>query len=191
MRPNSRCRNCYETSWLSERGLPTRRTLEVRVPATSPNIVESKSLKLYLNSLNLHKFSSNDEAVATIVADLTPVIGGETPPAVTLCPLADAPLLGPEWTCIDESDLCGLEFPVFDGSSGVTGDDSTLRCLGDEVVTERLCTHLLRTLCPVTSQPDWGSVLIEYTGKPIDRVGLLRYVASLRCEVGFHENAVE
>ena len=60
-----------------------------------------------------------------------------------------------------------------------------------EPVSERLVTHLLRTLCPVTGQPDWGSVLIEYTGAPIDRTGLLRYIVSLRREVGFHEVAIE
>jgi 7-cyano-7-deazaguanine reductase len=185
--------NAYETSWLGPRGLPTRRTLELRVAATSPNIVESKSLKLYLNSLNFHRFRSNEEALATIAADLAPVLGGDTPPTVTLYPWADAPLLGPEWECIDEAELGEADLLVPDGSNSVVEDPSHVRLASgaDPSVSERLCTHLLRTLCPVTGQPDWGSVLIEYTGRPIDRAGLLRYIISLRCEVGFHENAVE
>jgi 7-cyano-7-deazaguanine reductase len=185
--------NAYETSWLGSRGLPTRRTLEVRVPATTPNISESKSLKLYLNSLNFHRFRSNEEAVATIAADLASVLGGDTPPTVTLSPWADAPLMGPEWECIDEEELGKADLLVPDGSGGSVEDESHLRVVpgAAAAVSERLCTHLLRTLCPVTGQPDWGSVLIEYTGLPIDRAGLLRYIVSLRCEVGFHENAVE
>lgn len=185
--------NAYETSWLGLTGLPTRRTLEMRVPATSTNIVESKSLKLYLNSLNFHRFTSNEDAVATIAADLAPVLGGDTPPTVTLYPRADAPLLGAEWECIDEEDLGEADLLVPDGSGGIVEDESHLRLVpgAEAAVSERLCTHLLRTLCPVTGQPDWGSVLIEYTGRPIDRAGLLRYIISLRSEVGFHENAVE
>lgn len=183
--------NCYETSWLSQRGVPTRRTLEMRLDSNSPNIVESKSLKLYLNSLNLHKFTSNEEALATISADLAPVLGSQ--PKIRLYPWADAPLIGQDWACIDELDTADLDFPVFDGSSRVDADASSLHVNSDQsqTVTERLCTHLLRTLCPVTGQPDWGSVLIEYTGPPIERSGLLRYIVSLRCEVGFHENAIE
>lgn len=190
--------NCYEASWFDARGLPTRRMLEIRVPSTSPNLVESKSLKLYLNSLNFHRFESTEVALDTITADLAAVLG-EAPLSVSLAPSGAeyAPLLGPEWACIDQTDLGSQEVPSADGACA---DAAAILCLRDGAengakpaarVRERLVTHLLRTLCPVTGQPDWGSLLIEYEGSPISHAALLRYVVSLRCEVGFHENAIE
>ena len=181
--------NCYEASWLDTRGLPTRHTLRLQVDCRTPNLVESKSLKLYLNSLNFRRFNSEADALATIRADVGAVVGkapGAPPLVVELsAPFGEPPLDTTAWKCIDDGVGLGGEL------SCDVEEASALRCCEGEPVSERLVTHLLRTLCPVTGQPDWGSVLIEYTGAPIDRTGLLRYIVSLRREVGFHEVAIE
>lgn len=187
--------NAYETSWLNVSGVPRRGTLELRIPATTPNLVESKSLKLYLNSLNFKRFASPSELLLTVTDDLTPILGG--PSVASLRGVGPAgweteepPLLDSAvWTCVDDEDVGELPSEALDEpddthlgirvSSTATG--------GAAIVTERLVSHLLRTRCPVTSQPDWGSVFVEYRGPPISRAGLLRYICSLRREIGFHE----
>lgn len=179
--------NCYEVSWLSVMGIPKRGVLELRVPCTTPNIVESKSLKLYLNSLSFMRFAGVEELLATITADVWRVLGGEIAPNAKIL-ATEPPLLdAASWTCVDDQIMGELPSKALD-----TPDESVLLPSGGAlVVTERLVSHVLRTLCPVTGQPDWGSVLIEYSGPQIDCSGVLRYVCSLRREVGFHENAVE
>ena len=177
--------NCYETSWLNASGVPRRAILELRVPCTSPCIVESKSLKLYLNSLNFKRFPSTEAMLRTIAADVEPIVG-----ATLVASLRDAaiepPLLeeGAAWSCVDDEEVGELPPESLDAPEE---SHLTLRqaATGSEpaVVTERLVSHLLRTRCPVTGQPDWGSVLVEYRGAPIDRAGLLRFLVSLRREV--------
>ena len=187
--------NCYEASWLDAHGVPCRRVLELRVPCTSPNLVESKSLKLYLNSLNFHSFQTEARAIETIATDVAGVVGA---PVVVRVVEHEPPLLDEsQWSLLEGTAARGGCLPLERGTAPSLGppDETLVRCLpedaGYEVVRLRLATHLLRTLCPVTSQPDWGTVLIEYEGAPLDREGLLRYIVSLRREVGFHENAVE
>ena len=186
--------NCYEASWLDAHGVPCRRVLELRVPCTSPFLVESKSLKLYLNSLNFSSFPTETRALETVAADVGRVVGA---PVTVRVVEREPPLLDETWSLLEGPAARGGCLPLARGAAPSLGppDESLVRCLpedtGYEVVRLRLATHLLRTLCPVTSQPDWGSVLVEYEGAPLDREGLLRYVVSLRREVGFHENAVE
>ena len=175
--------NCYEVSWLDHRGRPRRGAVELRIPCESPSVVESKSLKLYLNSLNFKRFASTDEALATIRRDVASVVGClASELSARLCE-DQPPMKG--WTCVD--DVCEDDVPE---RMLRRPDASLLKTTGD-VVTERLCSHNLRTLCPVTGQPDWGTLLIEYEGPRIDQASLFLYVVSLRTETGFHENAVE
>jgi len=181
--------NCYEASWLDKNGWPNRVILEVRISCYTPNLVESKSLKLYLNSLNFHRFESSEVAIATICADLHKTVGGAEPPSVTILSVEPALLTPKAWICVD--DCFGLDTELaFDCDDSVLSTQMPTSD-GPNVVTERLVSHLLRTLCPVTGQPDWGSVLLEYRGPAIDRASLCRYVCSLRKETGFHENCVE
>lgn len=188
--------NCYELSWLQPSGVPRRKVLEMRVPCTTPNLVESKSLKLYLNSLNFEKFADDAALLRTIVADLLPVLGGEIPPTLLLHrhdhqgSLSAVVEPTDSFDCIDDEEVGAVEHPEGEQhvhlalAAGADGGDPP-------VVSERLACHQLRTLCPVTNQPDWGSLFVSYTGPRLDRASLLRYIVSLRREIGFHEAAVE
>lgn len=207
----------YEASWLDGSGKPRRLLLELVIACTSPNLVESKSLKLYLNSLNFKRFASDEDALDTIKADVGSVLGGAEHVVQLLARelyqgAAEPPTLLQTWWdehlgrhCFSQPEPPENSAPwqLIDGESigdlpdEMFGepDESLLRTniVADAPVEieEALVTHLLRTLCPCTSQPDWGSLLIKYVGEPIDRAGLLRYVCMMRREVGFHENAVE
>jgi 7-cyano-7-deazaguanine reductase len=169
--------NCYELSWLDMRGAPRRGILELRVPCETPRLVESKSLKLYLNSLNFKQFESEKAMLDCIATDLLDVLGGR--PQLALLQNEPDLIKNGEWQCIDDEEVDMVEFQP---------DETVLSCEKEaKEVEERLVSHLLRTNCPVTNQPDWGSVLIHYRGPKIDRKGLKKYVCSLRREVGFHE----
>mmetsp|Transcript_50171 Transcript_50171/g.122425 ORF Transcript_50171/g.122425 Transcript_50171/m.122425 type:complete len:273 (+) Transcript_50171:159-977(+) len=172
--------NCYEVSWLDTKGAPKHGILEMRVPCTTPRLVESKSLKLYLNSLNFHRFETEKALFSTISKDVGDVIGG----GIGLKLLQGEPPLidSDKWACIDDEDV---EMTTFEEN------EDFLLCESDAVVEERLVCHLLRTNCPVTNQPDWGSLLLHYRGPKVDRKGLKKYLCSLRKEVGFHETCSE
>ena len=174
--------NAWELSWLEPGGKPAIAVAEIEVPADSPNIVESKSLKLYLNSFAMSRYGSANAVREIVSADLSEVAGA--PVAVRLIEgdserFAVKSLPG---ECIDGLDVdCG-ETDV---------DADALSSNPDECVAEALHSHLLRSLCPVTSQPDFASVLVTYRGPRIDRSDLLRYVVSFRRHQDFHESCVE
>jgi len=175
--------NGYELSWLDPRGKPMVAVAEFRFPATTPNIIESKSFKLYLNSFAQETIASRDALRDALVRDLSAASGG--PVSVVLhAPeeLNGVPLHEPEGVLLDDQDL------DFD-SYGPPRADFLSTHEGD--AREVLVSHLLRSNCPVTGQPDWGSVQISYTGAPIDRAGLLRYLVSFRRHTEFHEQCVE
>ena len=175
--------NAYELSWLDSRGKPEVALAEFRVPATTPNIVESKSFKLYLNSFAQERLADAAAVRATLVRDLSAAAGG--PAEVILrAPgeLDGTPIAEPEGVLLDVQEL------DFD-SYGPPRPDFLATHEGD--AREVLVSHLLRSNCPVTGQPDWGSVQIAYTGAPIDRAGLLRYLVSFRSHTEFHEQCVE
>lgn len=175
--------NAWELTWLDRRGKPVAATAVFRVPAESPNIVESKSLKLYLDSLAMSRFESPDAVAAIIAGDLSQVASDRV--AVEL-DTAAGPVAGGfadlPGSCIDDLDAEYGEPEV---------DPSLLACTGDGVFSEELHSHLLRSNCPVTNQPDTGSVLVRYRGTPIGRPGLLRYLVSYRRHCAFHESCVE
>ncbi len=172
--------NAYELSWLDSRGKPVVRLAEFRIPASSTHIIESKSFKLYLNSYNLTRFGSESEVAAHLREDLTRAAGAAV--AVRLIrPDAQLAVEQLEGRCIDD-----LEIDVEHYSPA-----PELLRVGNEVVSETLVSHLLKSNCPVTGQPDWGSVQIRYRGKQIDRKGLLAYLISYREHGDFHEQCVE
>ena len=175
--------NAYELSWLDGGGKPQVAWGEFRVPAGSPAIVESKSLKLYLNSLNMHRFPSAEVVGNTIAADLTACVGVDVDVAIR--PPAQwpqFPVVEPEGVCLDDLLLVTERY---------TPDPDLLRVVAGEPVTHRYFSRLLRSRCPVTGQPDWGGVTIEFTGVPIDPQGLLAYIISFRQHQDFHEQCVE
>ena len=173
--------HAYEVSWLDERGKPEVRVGRFFVPAESPFMVESKSFKLYLNSLNGTAYSNERQVHETITRDISAVVGSDV--ELELLPV-DAPELEggvPEGDCLD-----GLEVSIDDSPPGI----ELLRA-AEEVAEESLYSHLLRSLCPVTGQPDWATVYLHYRGKKIDRKSLLRYLIAFRKHQEFHEQCVE
>ena len=173
----------YELSWLNPKGKPMVALGEVSVPATSPNLIESKSFKLYLNSFNQTRCDSLAAVQALLAQDLSACAGGEV--SVTLFPLDQAPhqIATLPGECIDEQDIeiDGYEF-----------DETLLQgAAGTEIVEETLHSHLLKSNCLVTSQPDWGSLVIHYRGPRLDREKLLRYLISFRQHNEFHEQCIE
>jgi 7-cyano-7-deazaguanine reductase len=175
--------NGYELSWLDLRGKPMVAVAEFRFPATTPNIVESKSFKLYLNSFAQERLADAEAVRALLVRDLSVAAGG--PAEVVLCAPGelDGTSIGePEGALLDTQEL---DFDAY----GPPRPDFLGTQEGD--AREVLVSHLLRSNCPVTGQPDWGSVQIAYTGAPIDRAGLLRYLVSFRSHTEFHEQCVE
>ena len=173
----------YELSWLNAKGKPVVAIGEVFVPATSPNLIESKSFKLYLNSFNQTRCDSLEAVQALLVQDLSGCAGA--PVSVTLFTLDQAThqIAQLPGECIDSLDIevDGYEF-----------DETLLQgAAGHEIVEETLHSHLLKSNCLVTSQPDWGSVVIHYRGPRLDREKLLRYLISFRQHNEFHEQCIE
>lgn len=174
----------YELSWLNDKGLPQVAVGRVELRDTSVNLVESKSFKLYLNSFNQTRFPSWDAVRETLERDLRVCAQGDV--SVQLFRLQEIegqPIAHFSGECIDEQDI-SIEDYVFDADhlSGAAGDDT---------VEETLVSHLLKSNCLITHQPDWGSVQIKYRGPRIDREKLLRYLVSFRHHNEFHEQCVE
>lgn len=175
--------NAYELSWLDARGKPQVAIGELRVPADSPNLVESKSLKLYLNSLNQERLGDGAQVRELLQRDLGAAVGA--PVTVGLLEPAQFAAQRIEelaGRCIDGQDLA-----IDDHGPPQPG---YLDCVG-ATVEETLVSHLLKSNCPVTGQPDWASVQIAYAGNAIGHAGLLRYLVSYRNHAGFHEQCVE
>ena len=173
--------HAYELSWLNARGKPLVAVARFRLSADTPRLIESKSWKLYLNSFNQSRFADANAVRDTLTADLSAATGG----AVSVELLAvDDPLLMPRrlpGECLDELDIAISDYsPCPD-----------LLAAGQGIVEESLYSHLLKSNCPVTGQPDWGSVLIRYRGPRIDREGLLKYLVGYRQHQDFHEHCVE
>ena len=176
--------NAYEVSWLNQRGLPRATLARFIGPADSPHLIESKSFKLYLNSFNESRYASAAEVAATMQADLSRV--AEAQVAVHLqddLASLQAHCRPLEGRCLDDLDI---EIDRY------TPDPTLLRrASGGPVVTETLVSHLLKSNCPVTNQPDWGSVQVRYTGPRLDPESLLKYIVSFRRHTEFHEHCVE
>jgi 7-cyano-7-deazaguanine reductase len=174
--------HAYEISWLDAAGKPVVRLGRIRVPADSANLVESKSIKLYLNSLNGERYAHEEAVAAMIARDLSAVAEGEV--SCTLFEVDDPEFAGslPKGDCIDELQPTGIF---------VEPAREILRSTGEETEQALLYSNLLRSLCPVTGQPDWATLCIDYAGAELDRASLLAYVISFRRHQEFHEQCVE
>ncbi|NWB95272.1 NADPH-dependent 7-cyano-7-deazaguanine reductase QueF [Pseudomonas gingeri] len=176
--------NCFELSWLLPSGKPVVAIGEFSIPADSPNIIESKSFKLYLNSLNQTPFVDSASLEAVLRADLSAAAGKPVGVRVRrLSELQAEGVVALPGVCIDD-----LEISVSDYAHP---RPELLRCDASRVVEESVHSHLLKSNCPVTSQPDWGSVVVEYRGAALDHASLLAYLVSFRQHSDFHEQCVE
>lgn len=174
----------YEISWLNEKGLPQVAIADIYLDYQSQNLIESKSFKLYLNSFNQSKFTDFNAVQQTMQRDLSECAQGDV--KVRLNPVAvyDAQKIDHlQGDCIDEQDI---EITSYEFNADWLKD-----CVSDEIVEEKLVSHLLKSNCLITNQPDWGSLHIHYIGKKINHEKLLRYVVSFRQHNEFHEQCVE
>lgn len=174
----------FELSWLNSKGKPVVAVAEFTIPVTSACLIESKSFKLYLNSLNQTKFAAPDIVASTLESDLSTAANGKVKvklyTALEHYPALIAALPG---QCIDHLDI---EFENYDFNP-----DYLQSSVSDEKVSEILSSNLLKSNCLITRQPDWGSVVIKYQGNKINQEKLLRYIISFRMHNEFHEQCVE
>ncbi|MDE2407538.1 MAG: NADPH-dependent 7-cyano-7-deazaguanine reductase QueF [Xanthomonadaceae bacterium] len=171
--------HAFELSWLDPRGKPQVATATLHVPATSPNLIESKSLKLYLNSFNGSPFENAGQVRARIEQDLSQAAGAPVTLAFGL----------PAWQDLPAAEsIDALDIPIRHYGPP---DAALLHADAGGIVEETLHSALLKSNCPVTGQPDWADLTIAYRGPRIDRAGLLRYLVSFRDHAEFHEQCVE
>lgn len=205
--------NAYELSWLNAKGLPKVVLLRLKVPCTSPNIIESKSLKLYLNSFNQTRFETVHHVFDLLRKDLALALGAEL----------ELELVGPDQFANETiAEFVGVDLDKLDVEIDCYQPDaSLLKLQGDASktavaseqadikaalnasdaraqpkiartsISETVFSRLLKSNCPVTDQPDWACIQIQYTGPAIDHASLLKYIVSYRMHNGFHEHCVE
>ena len=178
--------NCYEMSWLSASGKPEVCIARFQIPCNSKYLIESKSFKLYLNSFNNSVFKNNLLVTDILTKDLSHIV--KSPIIVELISIEQLQnnKFSKYGTCIDNIEIT------------INSYDYNLAYLlenkspdADEIITETIHTNLLKSNCPVTGQPDWGTLIISYTGEAINHNSLLKYVCSLRNHQEFHETCVE
>lgn len=172
----------YELSWLNADGTPQHYAGVLTIPADSPATVESKSLKLYLNSLNFHRFGYSQAAISQIEEDIGTVAGAE----VSLTLLAPTDLASithePRGYLLDNLEAVAVD---------VTEQRRELLLRGEQGTEAEIVSHRLRSLCPVTGQPDWGTLQVAWRGPELDPRSLLAYIESYREHQEFHEQCVE
>ncbi|MFC0226227.1 NADPH-dependent 7-cyano-7-deazaguanine reductase QueF [Serratia aquatilis] len=174
----------YELSWLNAKGLPQVAVGEISLNADSINLIESKSFKLYLNSFNQTNFPDWESVRTTLQRDLSACAQGDVDITLfSIDQIEGQPIARLEGECLDQQDI-SIESYQFDSGylQGATGE---------RMVEETLVSHLLKSNCLITNQPDWGSVQIRYRGPQINRESLLRYLVSFRHHNEFHEQCVE
>lgn len=187
--------NAYELSWLNAKGLPKVALLRLKVPCTSPNIIESKSFKLYLNSFNQTRFETVHHVFDLLRHDLAQAIGAEL----------ELELVGPDQFSNEKIyEFAGTDLDKLDVEIDCYEPDAAIIKLKQDApdqtdqanrksdnVSEKVFSRLLKSNCPVTDQPDWACIEIEYTGPAIEHASLLKYIVSYRLHNGFHEHCVE
>ncbi|MEO1394443.1 MAG: NADPH-dependent 7-cyano-7-deazaguanine reductase QueF [Cyanobacteria bacterium J06634_5] len=200
--------DCFEVSWLTLSGIPKSAFAQIQYPADSPNIVESKSLKLYLTGFHTQHYDTADTLSQIIASDLqtvleTTAVSCQILPFQRLAVPTPYEALG---ICIDDAvtgdtltlttaqeeqpyTLLQTVAPVFQATA--VNKTEAEGMAEAEVVEEQLYSQILRSLCPVTSQPDWASVVIRYRGRQLDRAALFKYIAAYRNHQGFHEACCE
>lgn len=175
--------NAWEFSWLDVRGLPRVAVLRLSVPCVSPNIVESKSLKLYLGGYAMTPFTGPEAVRVRVERDVSVCVGEKV--AVTLLDAHDVERAGIDALAGESLDDQRIE------ADGYGPPRPELLIANGAIIDEALSTRLFRSLCPVTGQPDWASVVLRYRGPAIEHAGLLRYLVSYRQHPDFHEACVE
>jgi 7-cyano-7-deazaguanine reductase len=180
----------FELSWLTPRGKPQVALAHITVPCETPNIIESKSFKLYLNSYNNTRLAGADEVRDRLRADISEAVwrGGAPMSSVGV------KLVLPEQfdrEPVHELDGLSLDRLDIECTHYQPAPELLTAAVGEQPVTEVLTSNLLKSNCLVTGQPDWGSVRIAYSGPQIDQGGLLRYLVSFRNHNEFHEQCVE
>ena len=181
----------FEMSWLNSHGISQVAMVRLAIPATSDYIVESKSLKLYFNSLNFTEFDNQQAVKAAVEKDLSACLKTDVTLEIFEVNIANSlPISAPQGDCIDNAlDSSGKKIAI------VSDVDSSSLTVADQGASDSqlqiLHSHLLRSNCPVTNQPDWGTLEIQIDSQPIDRAGLLEYILSFRQHNGFHEQCVE
>ncbi len=181
--------NAFELGWLNSKGKPQIALAEFTIPAESPFMIESKSFKLYLNSLNQHHFENSDAVRACLSRDLASVLGSSLQiKLLDPSQIQDQkkyPLIQElDGQLLDRLDIVVNQAQIADPALLGTDQNSA-------PITQTLVSHLLKSNCPVTGQPDWASVQIHYQGRPINEEGLLRYLIGFRQLGEFHEHCVE
>ncbi|KAA0178749.1 NADPH-dependent 7-cyano-7-deazaguanine reductase QueF [Cupriavidus cauae] len=176
--------NAYELSWLNPKGKPQVALASFIIPADTPNIIESKSFKLYLNSFNQTRLESPEALQQLLRNDLSEATGGAVQVRLTAEPDFGRQQMGElDGLLLDRLDI---ETDIYEPAPQLLRADQE-----ETPVEETLVSHLLKSNCLVTGQPDWGSVQIRYVGAPIDQEGLLKYLISFRNHNEFHEQCVE
>ena len=181
----------FEMSWLNSHGVSQVAMARLAIPATSDYIVESKSLKLYFNSLNFTEFDNQQAVKATVEKDLSACLKTDVTLEIFEVNIANSlPISAPQGDCIDNAlDNSDKKIAIV---SDVNPSSLTVAHQGAaDSQLQILHSHLLRSNCPVTNQPDWGTLEIQIDSQPIDRAGLLEYILSFRQHNGFHEQCVE
>ena len=181
----------FEMSWLNSHGISQVAMARLAIPATSDYIVESKSLKLYFNSLNFTEFDNQQAVKAAVEKDLSACLKTDVTLEIFEVNIANSlPISAPQGDCIDNAlDNSDKKIAIV---SDVNPSSLTVAHQGDsDSQLQILHSHLLRSNCPVTNQPDWGTLEIQIDSQPIDRAGLLEYILSFRQHNGFHEQCVE
>ncbi len=175
--------NCYEFSWLNAKGRPDVGLVKVRVPCNSGAIVESKSLKLYLNSFSQTVFATRAELLTTLNSDLS--LAFRAPVMIDLLDVDQTPepMVQMPGRSLDDLDV---EIEVYHWCPDMLEVDA-----GAVTVRQTHHTHLFRSVCPVTGQPDWASIMVQYVGHRIPPESLLRYLVSFRSHAAFHETTIE
>lgn len=179
--------NAFELSWLNLDGLPQVARGRFIFPCTAPALIESKSLKLYLNSLNQHRFADPAALANCIRDDLSQAAGAAVEVLVQPFRGMQEVLDVPTGTCLDTLEIRCDHYTVAPDLLQLAAEDS----LFEELVDEVLYTDLFRSRCPMTGQPDWATVTVCYQGPRIDHAALLRYLVSYRQHSDYHENCVE
>jgi len=184
----------YELSWLNNKGKPVVAVAEFRFACTSPNLVESKSFKLYLNSFNQSTFASWDDVQKTLISDLSDTAGVKA--KVTLFPVDQCSALSvkadtQDTTCIDDEDITVDNYQYKPDLLKKAQINTSPALATSKLTSEKIVSHLLKSNCLITNQPDWASVYINYTGVQIDHSILLQYLISFRQHNEFHEQCVE
>ncbi len=171
----------YELSWLDDRGKPHVRVAEFAFPCESHAIIESKSFKYYLNSFNQSAFASDEAVIDVLEKDLSAACGAQV--SVVFRTFSEISVIeSMPGVCVDDIDI---DVGCYDA------DASLLQVADEHVQQQRIFSNLLKSNCPVTGQPDWASIWVEYSGPHIVPESFLRYVVSFRQHQDFHENCVE